>query len=240
MTLILGLRCHGGVVLASDSQRTEGELRDSITKLFSTPAGILWGTAGAIPIQQELWALLRELDVPASLPRYPTRDAIAKALPEAVRRATQRVEDPTAMSTMVEGMFAWHSAHDGRDFLLKALGDGQAVFEPRYTAIGSPSPRNLARFSLGCLEHLDFATLPLEAGKMVALSVAEDTIRATPYGVGLPVQMAVVAAAGYSVIDETELRGLEDTLAAFRENQRNFLVRPGPEEGAGPDTGLRP
>lgn len=110
MTLVLGLRCHGGVVLAADSQRTEGGLRDSIPKLFATrAAGILWGTAGTIAITQELFALMRELDAPAGLPRYPTRDAIVRALREAVRRATDSMDSPSPAASSVDGLFAWYS-----------------------------------------------------------------------------------------------------------------------------------
>lgn len=75
---------------------------------------------------------------------------------------------------------------------------------------------------------------------MVALDIAENVIRAASSGVALPVQLGVVAAAGLSIIDDAELRALEDTVAAFRENQRNFLVRTEPDESAAPDTGLRP
>jgi hypothetical protein len=45
MTLVLGLRCRDGVVLASDSQRTDGDVRESVPKLFTSPAGTVWGKA---------------------------------------------------------------------------------------------------------------------------------------------------------------------------------------------------
>ncbi len=221
-------------MLAADSQRTEGGLRDSIPKLFITPAGILWGTAGTIAITQELFTLMRELDLPAGLPRQPTRDAIVKALRDAVRQATASMDDPPAAASLVDGLFAWYSKQDQREYLLRALGTGYAEFAPRHTAVGGP--RDLARFAFSSSEHLDYATLPLEAGKMVALNIAENAIRASSSGVALPVQLGVVAATGLSIVDDAELRALEDTVAAFRENQRNFLIRTDRDEGAQPDT----
>jgi hypothetical protein len=142
MTLVLGLRSAGGVVLAADSQRTEGRFRQEVPKLFIAPAGIIWGTAGTIAIQQELLALLRDLDVPKGLPRQDVRSAIVRALREAVRRATAAMEDPSAVATYVDGVFGWYSVNDRRDYLLHAAGTGHAESHPDYTAVGA-TPKEL-------------------------------------------------------------------------------------------------
>lgn len=240
MTLVLGLRSAGGVVLAADSQRTEGQFRQEVPKLFAAPAGIIWGTAGTIAIQQELFALLRELDVPNGLRREALREAIVRALRQAVRRATASMDEPSAVVTSVEGVFGWYSEHDRRDYLLQAVGSGHAELHPQYTAVGGITPKQLALFAFSRSEHLEYGTLPLEAAKMVAFNVADDVIRASASGVALPVQMAVVTAAGSSVLKPKELRGLEDTVAAFREHQQEFLGRSEAKPRAKRDTGLRP
>lgn len=238
MTLILGLRCAGGVVLAADSQRTEGPLRESIPKLFATPSGIVWGSAGSIAIQQELYGLARDLDLPSGLPRQPTKEALVAALREAARRATQAVEDPTEGATRADGVFAWYSKEDRHHYALRVLSTGHGEFARRYTAIGGP--RQLAQFALSRSEYLEYATLPLEAAKMLAFNAADDVIRASSAGVGPPVQIAVVTPTETSIIQPQELRGLEDTLAAFREHQRDFLIRPDEKRGTKQDTGIRP
>ena len=225
-------------MLAADSQRTEGQFRQEVPKLFAAPAGIIWGTAGTIAIQQELFALLRELDVPNGLPRQAVRDAIVRALREAVRRATASMDEPSAVVTSVEGVFGWYSEQDRRDYLLHAVGTGHAEFHPDYTAVGA-TPKQLALFALSRSEYLEFGTLPLEAAKMVAFNATDDVIRASASGLALPVQMAVVTRAGLSVLKPDELRGLEDTVAAFREHQRDFLIR-SEQPAAKRDTGLRP
>jgi len=53
-------------VLAADSQRTEGTFRETIPKLFKTPADIIWGIAGNLAIQQELYS--QRLSTIASAP----------------------------------------------------------------------------------------------------------------------------------------------------------------------------
>jgi proteasome beta subunit len=237
MTLVLALRCRDGVVLAADSQRTEGSLRETFPKLFVSPSGIAWGGAGNIAIQQEVYAGLRDLARPAHPSRDAGREAIVHALVAARERATASLENPTPASSDFQGLFAWYSEREGRTFLLRALSTGYAEFARRYAAVGGPS--GFARFALSTSEYLEFETLSLEAAKMVAFNVADDVIRASASGVSPPVQLAVVHAGGEAVVAELERRGLEDTVAAFREHQRDFLVR-GEEALAERDTGLRP
>jgi hypothetical protein len=149
------------------------------------------------------------------------------------------MDDPSPAAMSAEGVFAWYCEEDRRDYLIHAVSSGHAEFDPQYTAVGGRAPRELAQFALSRSEHLELKTLPLEAAKMLAFNVADDVIRASASGVALPVQMAVVSSGGAKVIKDDELRALEDTVAAFREHQREFLVRP---KRARPrrDTGLRP
>jgi proteasome beta subunit len=237
MTLVLGLRCRDGVVLAADSQRTEGNLRQMVPKLFTSPARIIWGTAGSIAIQQELHAILEQADVPPQPGRTQVRDLVVAATREAVHRATSAMDDPSPVATEVRGIFAWYSAAENRTYVLRANGKGYAEFADTYAAVGAPA--DFARFALGQSEHLEYASLPLEATKMVAYKVADDVIRASARTVGHPIQMAVVTPTQAAVAPTVEVRGLSDTVAAFREHQRNFLVREEPREERA-DTGIRP
>jgi hypothetical protein len=74
---------------------------------------------------------------------------------------------------------------------------------------------------------------------MIAAKVVDDVIRATSSGVSHPLQVAAVTANGAAILDAVEVRGLEDSVAAFRERQREFLVDGEPRDPGG-DTGLRP
>jgi 20S proteasome alpha/beta subunit len=237
MTLLLGLRCRDGVVLAADSQRTEGALRQPVPKLFTSPSGVIWGTAGSIAIQQELYAAINALSLTRNPGRQEARDAIVEAVVAARTRATSAIEAPSPAAEAVDGVFAWYSAADERTYLLRVLWSGHAEFARQYTAVGGPS--QLAQFALSRSEHLVYATLPVEAAKMIVFNAADDVIRAAASGVAPPVQIAVVTASEATVMSTVEVRALEDTLAAFREHQAAFLVR---EEPPGPpgDTGVRP
>jgi proteasome beta subunit len=237
MTIILALRCRDGVVLAADSQRTEGTLREPFPKLFTSPSGIVWGTAGSIAIQQELYPAIQALSVPRNPRSREAKEAIVEAIAGARTRATGSIVEPSADLVALDGLFAWYSADDHRTFILRVWGNVQAEFARQYAAVGSPSDK--ARFALSRSEHFEFRTLPIEPAKVIAFLAAEDVIHATPSGVALPVQMAVVTGTGSAVLSDDETRALRDTAAAFRESQRELLVRE--EKGRPPaDTGIRP
>jgi proteasome beta subunit len=238
MTLVLALRCRDGVVLAADSQRTEGPLRETVPKLFTSPSGIVWGTAGSIAIQQELYAAMGRLPVTRHPSREDGRTAIVDAVRAAARAATEQIEDATPAALAVEGIFAWYSAADKRTFVIRVRGDGYFEFHPNFVAVGSPA--HYARFALNRTTYMEYGKLPLEVAKMLAFRAADDVIRAASTGVGLPVQVAVVTEHGCGVLNDMDVRGLEDTVAAFREHQREYLIGGDEDATAEGDTGLRP
>jgi 20S proteasome alpha/beta subunit len=238
MTLVLALRCRDGVVLAADSQRTHGVLRESVPKLFTSPSGIVWGTAGDLAVWQEMYAAMQDLPVEPRPPRDEGRDAVVAALVQAARTATEQMQDRSETATWTDGLFAWHSRSDDRTYLLRVVGHGRFEFHRKYTAVGLRTPTELARFALSRSEHLEYGTLPLEVASMIAFSAVDDVIRASAEGVDHPVQIATVSADGADVLSPVAVRLLEDTLGAFRDHQRSYLVR---REGpAPPDTGVRP
>jgi 20S proteasome alpha/beta subunit len=240
MTLVLGLRCRDGVVLASDSQRTDGDVRESVRKLFVSPAGIIWGTAGSIATQQEMYTEMSRLDVERWPAREAGRHAIVQALKTAIRTTAAQLDDPSPAATTAGGIFAWYSRSEERTYLLRVQHSGAAEFRPKYTAVGPGTPQSLALFALSRSEHLEYASLPLEAAAMVAFSAADDVVRGSAAGrVGGSIQIAVVSDADARFLSPVEVRALEDTLGAFRTHQRDYLVRDD-DTGPEPDTGVRP
>lgn len=238
MTLILGLHCRDGVVLAADSQRTQGSMRDYVTKLFPSPCGILWGTAGPIPLQQELDGAMHELTVGRHPRAIEGKAAVVAAFRSARERAMAAVADPSPTATSLDCLFAWHSQTDGATFLLRVYGDGIAEFHPEFTAVGNGG--EMARFALSRSDYLGLSGLALDPAQMIAFEAADDAIRATATGLGLPVQVAVVTATRCGVLPSAERKALEDTVSVWREKKRGMLVpaeRPTPPLS---DTGLRP
>jgi 20S proteasome alpha/beta subunit len=238
MTLVLGLRCGDGIVLCADSQRTEGNMRDRVPKLFASPAGILWGTAGSIAIQQELDTEMQSLTVGRRPSAADGRAAIVAAVREARQRATAGLVGPSTTTTAVQGLFAWFSETDGTTHLLRVTGGGGAEFHPFFTAVGNGG--ELARFALSRSDYLGITELPLDPAQMIAFEATDDVIRATATGLGPPVQIGVVTEHRCAVVPSQERQALEDTVSVWRERKRAMLMppeRPVPPLG---DTGVRP
>jgi hypothetical protein len=147
--------------------------------------------------------------------------------------------EPSAAARIVHGVFAWHSRTEGRSFILRVLENGFAEPAVKYTAVGSPDAKALAQFALSQSEHLGYGDLRLDAARMIAFNVVDDVIRASATNVSHPVQLAEVTATRHEVLAPSEAQGVADTLAAYREHQRDFLAREDPA-AAEPDTGIRP
>ncbi len=82
-------------------------MRDRVLKLFASPAGILWGTAGSIAIQQELDAGMQELTVGRHPSAVDGKTAILAAIQTARARATSALASPEQIATAANGLFAW-------------------------------------------------------------------------------------------------------------------------------------
>lgn len=243
MTLITGLKCSDAVVLGSDSQITfEGGLKAEGPKLFCSPHGIIWGMAGRIAATQAVVAHFKELILDSN----PDRDSGRQGVREVMRAAAEEMQDPDGGITggPFQGLFAWYSKTEDQHFLLKARSDGIVELQDQgYGAVGSPSSNDLARFAFygfSSSGHLEYETLPLETAKMLVHTVTDDAVNASAHGVDGPVQLAVVTAVRAEVLDPADLKPVQDTAAAFKMHQADFLQRVDAQSRHGDVSGLDP
>lgn len=243
MTLITGLRCSDAVVLGSDSQITlEGGLKAEAPKLFCSPHGIIWGMAGRIAVAQAVEAHFKELILDSN----PDRDSGRQGVRKVMRAAAEEMKDSEGRITggPFQGLFAWYSKPDDQYFLLKARSDGIVELQEQgYGAVGSPSSNELARFAFYGFRssgHLEYETLPLETAKMLVHTVTGDAIDASAHWVDGPVQLAVVTAAAAQVLESADLKPVQDTAAAFKMHQADFLKRADTETRRSTVSGLDP
>ena len=75
---------------------------------------------------------------------------------------------------------------------------------------------------------------------MLAFEAADDVIRATATGLGLPVQIGVLTATRCAVLPSQERQALEDTVSVWRERKRGMLMPSVPPTAGTGDTGLLP
>jgi hypothetical protein len=107
-----------------------------------------------------------------------------------------------------------------------------------FGAIGSGAV--LGRFGFARSEFLEFDTLSLELTKMVTHMVAEEAVKASPKGVDLPIQIATACKGDTRLLRPTEVSAIEDTVAFFRESQRELLITSDVPPDEGGFGGLRP
>lgn len=212
-------------------------MRESVTKLFAS-RGIIWGSAGSIPAQQYLATAMRNLAVDVSKQQVAdARDAITAAVAEARRQVREATGRDSDVADRIDCLFAWRD-RDGYH-LLRVPYNNPPEFVERSVAIGSPQAESFGRFALSSREHLEFETLPLDAAKMVSHDAVTDVIRAAPVGVGGGVQIACVAEDGARVVPADQIEPIRDTVSAFREFQKDYIVRQAPT-GPARDTGITP
>ena len=227
MTLITGLKCSDAIVLASDSQITlDGGLKTRAQKLFCSPHRIIWGTAGPVSAAQAIEARFKELILDGD----PDRDSGRKGVREVMLSAAEDMRGPDGRVAggMFKGLFAWYSKQEGAYHLLRARSDGIIELQEGYSAVGSPSSEELARFAFfgfSSSEFLEYETLPSEVGKMLVHTVTDDAVKASAQGVDGPIQLAVVTAQGAGVLDAADLKPVQDTATAFKMHQADFLKR---------------
>jgi 20S proteasome alpha/beta subunit len=220
------------VVLASDSQGTHGELKQSHIKLFKTKHDIVWGSAGSLACTQDLYTALQA----AGLSRSPNREEAKAAIRAAMRTASANL-DQTGEASRFEGLFGWYSADERRHYLLWARQDGHVEFERPFGAIGSGSP--LGRFGFVRSEFLEYDALPLGVTELITHMVAEDAVRASAKGIDLPIQLAFACRGEAQVVQPDEVKGISDAVDAFRESQRDFLVESDSTADEGRRSGIR-
>lgn len=225
----IGVAGKACVVLASDSQGTHGDLRQSHPKLFRTKHHIVWGLAGPLACTQDLYTRLEAAELSTS----PCREEAKAAIRAAMRTTAANFSE----TTHFEGLFGWYAADEERHYLLWARQDGHIEFERPFGAIGSGW--SYCRFGFVRLEFLDFEALSLEVTELVAHMVAEDAVRASAKGVDLPIQLAFVCQGEARVIPAEEVKGISNAVDAFRESQRDFLIKPGSTADGEQRAGIR-
>lgn len=129
----------------------------------------------------------------------------------------------TNESAPFQGLFGWYAADEDRHYLLWARQDGHVEFERPFGAIGSGS--TYCRFGFVRLEFLEYDALPLEVTELIVHMVAEDAVRASAKGVDLPIQLAFACRGEAQVMQAEDVKGISNAVDAFRESQRDFLIK---------------
>ena len=230
MTLILGLECADGLLLASDGQATIGTtgqpLKGPIEKLFCAWNNVAWGGSGHVGIIQRVeQALCAKFPSPDDLDNkeiHVVRELLASAVAEVVRPLlTSRYIQGPESNPFTSYLFVGHVPQGS--FILEIGPDllDEDHMARGYSAIGSGDI--FPYFALTGLRHFNVREHNLAGAKLIAYRVVDDAIRAAAMYLGPPIQMVEIrkatepgGLAAAHKLDKAELRILEDKVAEWR------------------------
>jgi len=200
MTLVLGLECADGLLLASDGQATIGTsggqpLKAPIEKLFLPWNNIAWGGSGAVSVIQCVdHALRAKFPSPTDFEAaeiHAVREQLSTAVAEAVRALllNRYIESPGSQP-WTSFLFVGHVPQGS--FILEI---GQNLLHEDhiargYSAIGSGDI--FPYFALAGLAHFNVRQHNLNGAKLIAHRVVDDAIRVAAFGLGYPIQMVEI------------------------------------------------
>jgi len=227
MTVIIGLLCSDGGILACDSQGTDLEagIRVEVeSKVFPLCTHIVWGLSGPQGLQQVLKESL-DATVRSTWPKK-TLSQIRMALVNKVTgRQAEAVRQfvparPNARSPTAEALFCGFTADK---WLLEISETGQQQQYSKFCAVGSA--KGTAYHVWNTLRHYQPHDETVEFGKVLAYRVVDDVIRTEALFVGFPIRMWVVQESGVTHLAQPEIHALGQLVEAWKEDESHSLRR---------------
>ncbi len=219
MTVVVAVKCPDGVVLATDSQAVSHLPGNIPVKLLTKKVQrlgkhVVYGGTGGQGAGQRIHAALS--DQASKLSVTKSAAEIAKIIRETVNPIQQQVRQewvqlPNTQPESWGAIFCGWSTEGPWIFEIDPAGASQ--FQEPFAATGSGHP--LAHTALMSVAHFEVGKQSLEGIKALAYRAIENTCSSAAFGVGMPVQMAVVTTTGIEEINlgdanHTELSDLID------------------------------
>jgi proteasome beta subunit len=241
VTVILGLRCAEGLVIASDSQATSmlpggTPVRLDAAKVRPLGTHILWAGTGSQGCSQRVEAAI----APHANDYGPDRDAEQTAVSihanaNQVQRASLQSFIPYGQGATPEtwgGIFCgWGQAGP---WIMEVDLNGGWQFHDPFAATGSGYA--FAHLAIGSVQHYDPRNQPLETAKAIAYRAIETTCIVSAFGVGMPVQLGVVLQDGAKLLTTGELEEPEELVNLWKAKEVDTLGEVAPTVAVDPDT----
>ena len=250
MTVVIGMVCSDGVLIATDSQATSGNVARPTTKTRTiSGAATVWSASGAVYVIEEVEAALREVeqhlrnDGSNKWKRafsVPELETIRTDFVDVVKQAMESCYKAVLPGIIVPGMtpgvlpYSQHPfatdllfAGMGNDskFLLEVACDGQLNWhtDSGFVAIGSGG--EFATVAMELMKpYLTEGPLDLELGQIVAYRTIETTCDVSAGLVGGPVQIAIANGGGSRVLDRAEVDQIQDLVRVWKVKERSLLM----------------
>ncbi|MCX5893333.1 MAG: hypothetical protein NTW80_10270 [Deltaproteobacteria bacterium] len=224
MTLILAIPATDGLIVASDSQITTGEVRTPGQKIHRLNDRCLWAGAGELALVQRVGEHFGALPQDAHLANL--RDQLAAVIKQCVTELTQLDFRLQFLPPEPERLLQLHYA----DFLFVELGREPELLH--ISTLGSPEwfqdqplvVGNGDLFAYALLQKYQGRSLTSEKAAILAYKVIEEAIEVGAYGLGPPIDVWQITRAGVKQLAEAKLADLAVAAHELREREIQLLI----------------
>ena len=231
MTLIVGLCCADGLVVASDSQATASTsgqpTRHSTQKLFPLGDSIVWGAAGYEGVMQRIRQELDKLTKaePAQLkkPISALRARLVKTVVPVIKEVSGNYVPVGGreLPPLANVLFCGHT--DGKPWILEIPSEGidQQHEESGFCAVGSGDI--FAHFAYNALRHHGIRQRTVDQATWLAYRLLDDAIEVAGYGLGPPIQMWLIRDGTAKRLSDEEIKGIRDGVQLWKSAEAETL-----------------
>ena len=233
MTLIVGLLTNEGIVLSSDSQATaqttSQPTRFATQKLWLAGGVAAYGISGPTATAQLVREALDDHNDYDNLSRTrDTRNMLFKRIGEGVltsqnQRAMAAVGNIDAAAAAV--LFAGYAQSEPHLFEITHQGNCVNHSDPGYAAIGSGDI--FTYHALASFSEFNVKTMSIDKGIILACRIVDDAIKVAAYGLGWPIQLAVIKPDGTKgkakILSEDEVKRVRDDVSFWKGSEADLF-----------------
>lgn len=246
MTVALGLVCADGVVVASDSLATMGNVARPAVKVYAMDvAPAIWTAAGSVYVIEEVQDALANLekdvskDAPNPVKRAfldPDLAGIKLKVGGAIHKAVKTCYDLALPHGAGTGLAVDHHVFSSEflvlgwanetPYFLEFAHDAQMNWhtEAGFYAVGSGG--EFATVANALMAHyVEGEPLAVEDGLLLAFRTIETICSVSSSSVGGPVQLAVADKDGARVLGDSEIEEVKTAVAGWKEVERDSIRR---------------
>lgn len=228
MTLIAGIVCDDGVILAADSASTDPEAgsKQPMEKIRRVDTlKLIYGASGDVGLFEKIHEALAGLTLKATIKKT-SQELRARILPEIKDAIDTHVPYPAVGYSMPPVAVLLFAGVIGKQpFLIEIERDGRDTFYNaelgNFAAIGSGKPWAQAIF-----RPFLYTPRRFELGKIFAYRVMNDAIDLAAGFVAKPIHIWIVPVQGdIALVDESEMKKLADTREVWRSLEAEAVGR---------------
>lgn len=228
MTLILAIPARDGVVIASDSQVTSGQVRWQEKKIIQLNEKCLWSASGELALIQRVEEFIRQFPDKGQ-PLTNIRDSLSNIVKQAVTILLQQdfrtqflqPPNPEILLKLHPGDFMFIEWREKPRILhLLSNGTNEWINNPFASGTGG-------LFAYALLQKYQGHTYNLQKATLLAYKVLEESIEVGSWGLGFPIDIWQISEQAIKNLNEDEIAALADASRSLRETEIQSFLREG-------------